>query len=173
MVEDNYINQYSILHKQKPKYGASSEKLLKFVGEIIKNYGSKVILDYGCGKSNLTSMLEEDYNVKSYKYDPAIEEYSILPKCKIDFIICTDVLQHVPMYDIDRVLNKIKDISSNVLFYIKCAKNSTILPNGVYANCTVLTAKRWEKILKKYFKNVVQIKIQDKTSVCFTTKEGL
>ena len=109
----------------------------------------------------------KELNIKTFKYDPAIKEYEDLPDEKVDFVICTDVLQHVPIYDLDRVLAEIRKYSNNCFFYIRCTPYKTKLPNGEKANCTVYPAEWWEKQLRKYFTNIEKINNDDINSVSF------
>ena len=129
-----------------------------------------MILDYGCGKSKLLDLIKKNSKIKIFKYDPAIKKYSKLTKNKTDLVICTDVLQHVPLYDLDRVLKEIKSKGIYILFYIKCTNHKTKLPNGTYANCTVYDKKWWLEKLSNYYDDIKEIKISDLTSVCFIMK---
>ena len=152
-IEYNYIKQYEILHKQKPTYGMTSIKFYDDIEELIKKNNIKSILDYGCGKSKLIDRIMENYKVTTSKYDPAIEEYSNKPNSNYDLVICTDVLQHIPLFDLDKVLNNLKKYGELYFFHIRCTTYSTLLPNGEPANCTVHDQKWWKRKLNKYFEN--------------------
>lgn len=169
----DYINQYKILHKIKKNYGKTSLNLYDEIEKIINIITPTTILDYGCGKSKLVDYIKKNKNIKTYKYDPAIRKYSKLLKRDVDMIICTDVLQHVPLYDLDRVLNEITKKCKYCLFYIKCTNHSTILPNGNFANCTIHNKNWWKNKLNNYFKEIYEENINnDITSVFFVTKKG-
>lgn len=168
---EEYINQYKILYVQKPKYGMTSIKFYNDIIKIISEYNVKSILDYGCGKSELLDCIKRETKIDIYKYDPAILEYSKLPNGNVDFVICTDVLQHIPLYDLDRVLTEIKGFSMNCFFHIRCTPYHTLLPNGEFANCTVYPPKWWRKVLKKYFNSVYDIGTNDNDTVSFITRE--
>jgi hypothetical protein len=162
----DYIEQYRILHKEKPQYGKTSVKFLGEILEIIDDYKIQEILDYGCGKSDLLDKLKEQRNIKIYKYDPAIEQYSRLPHVKINLLICTDVLQHIPIFDLSRVLKEISNYNSLCFFHIRCTFYHTLLPNGEPANVTVRSKKWWLQELGKYFNNI-KTTFSDKDSVSF------
>lgn len=166
----DYIKQYELLYKIKKNYGKTSIKLYDMLKKIINDLNISSILDYGCGKSKLLDLIKKNSKIKIFKYDPAIKKYSTLTKNKTDLVICTDVLQHVPLYDLDRVLKEIKSKGIYILFYIKCTNHKTKLPNGTYANCTVYDKKWWLEKLSTYFYNIKEIKISDLTSVCFIMK---
>ena len=166
----DYIKQYELLYKIKKNYGKTSIKLYDMLKKIINDLNISSVLDYGCGKSKLLDLIKKNSKIKIFKYDPAIKKYSTLTKNKNDLVICTDVLQHVPLYDLDRVLKEIKSKGIYILFYIKCTNHKTKLPNGTYANCTVYDKKWWLEKLSTYFYNIKEIKISDLTSVCFIMK---
>lgn len=166
----DYIKQYELLYKIKKNYGKTSIKLYDMLKKIINDLNISSVLDYGCGKSKLLDLIKKNSKIKIFKYDPAIKKYSTLTKNKTDLVICSDVLQHVPLYDLDRVLKEIKSKGIYILFYIKCTNHKTKLPNGTYANCTVYDKKWWLEKLSTYFYNIKEIKISDLTSVCFIMK---
>lgn len=166
----SYIEQYRLLYKNKPEYGKTSLSLFPIVASLIRQMGCSEILDYGCGQSQLADVLEKKLNVFVYKYDPAIAKFSILPTRKFDFVICTDVLQHIPIKDLNEVLLQIKKYSSNCFFYIKCSKHHTLLPNGMLANCTVHSPKWWQTRLGLFFNIVTKMPTEDKTIASFVTK---
>ncbi len=166
----DYIKQYELLYKIKKNYGKTSIKLYDMLKKIINDLNISSVLDYGCGKSKLLDLIKKNSKIKIFKYDPAIKKYSTLTKNKTNLVICTDVLQHVPLYDLDRVLKEIKSKGIYILFYIKCTNHKTKLPNGTYANCTVYDKKWWLEKLSTYFYNIKEIKISDLTSVCFIMK---
>lgn len=166
----DYIKQYELLYKIKKNYGKTSIKLYDMLKKIINDLNILSVLDYGCGKSKLLDLIKKNKKIKIYRYDPAIKKYSKLTKNKTDLVICTDVLQHVPLYDLDRVLKEIKSKGIYILFYIKCTNHKTKLPNGTYANCTVYDKKWWLEKLSNYYDDIKEIKISDLTSVCFIMK---
>ncbi len=166
----DYIKQYELLYKIKKNYGKTSIKLYDMLEKIINDLNILSVLDYGCGKSKLLDLIKKNKKIKIYRYDPAIKKYSKLTKNKTDLVICTDVLQHVPLYDLDRVLKEIKSKGIYILFYIKCTNHKTKLPNKTYANCTVYDKKWWLEKLGNYYDDIKEIKISDLTSVCFIMK---
>lgn len=166
----DYIKQYELLYKRKKNYGKTSIKLYDMLKKIINDLNISSVLDYGCGKSKLLDLIKKNKKIKIYRYDPAIKKYSKLTKNKTDLVICTDVLQHVPLYDLDKVLKEIKSKGIYILFYIKCTNHKTKLPNKTYANCTVYDKKWWLEKLSNYYDDIKEIKISDLTSVCFIMK---
>ena len=127
----SYIKQYKILHSQQESYGSSSNIYFSEVCLMIDYLKPNSILGFGCGKGILANLISNKYsNIKVFKYDPAIEEYSTIPKEKIDFIINTDVLKHIPEQFLPEVLETISSLSSKVFFGLYHAPAAIILPNG-------------------------------------------
>lgn len=149
------IEQYRLLHKTMP-YGNTSESLKSFVLPFVRFLKPKSILDYGCGQSRLLEILRQESKVDAelYRFDPAIEEYEVLVPQKIDLIICTDVLEHIPEDGLDDVLKTIKAKSDNVIFTICCRKAVHNLPDGQNCHCTVKEKKWWILRLREYFPSI-------------------
>lgn len=166
----DYIEQYKLLYEIKPKYGKTSIELLDIIKPVVKNI--KSILDYGCGKSSLIDEISK-LGIDTYRYDPAIDEYSIKPNKEVDLIICTDVLQHVPIYDLDNVLKDIRSLSKSLFMKVKCTTHPTKLPNGEYANCTVYPKEWWINKIKEYYDKLEIIDWHDTDSIIILAKEDL
>lgn len=168
-MKSDYIEQYKIVHNQSESFGTSSIEFLHLANLIIQELQPGSILDYGCGKSSLIEELDINKNTKKYRYDPAIEEYSVLPVDRVDLIINTDVLEHIPEEHLDEILNNISGISENVFFNISNRLASQRLPNGENAHCTVKPPEWWENRLEKHFNLVQRLVSADKTASMFIT----
>ena len=152
---NDYLEQYKKLHKQY-KYGKSSEKLYNEILPLVKEINPKSILDYGCGQSKLIDMLPCE---QRYRYDPAVEEYSILSTTnQVDLVICIDVLEHIPLEDLNETLVMIRHFSNNVIFDIGIKPATHILPNGQNAHCTVKSIEWWIEYLKTFFPIITFVK---------------
>ena len=170
-MQEKYIEQYKLLYEIKPKYGASSVKLFDTIMPIIKEYNPVKVLDYGCGRSPLIDMIKENYeDIIPFRYDPVFEKFSALPNEKMDFVICTDVLQHVPVDDLDNTLLEITNLSKNCFFHIKCTDHPTKFPNGEPSNITVRDKEWWKNYLSKFFDCIEEVFYPDDTTVTFKTK---
>lgn len=169
-MNDHLIEQYKLLYEQKPNYGASSQKIFNIVLQVINQYKPNTILDYGCGRSRLLDMISEQIDVNIFKYDPVFEMYSQLPKQKVDFVICTDVLQHVPEIELFDNLFEISQLGDRCFFKIKCSDHPTCLPSGEPTNCTVHDKQWWKNFLYKYYSSIEEIFCSDNSSVIFLAK---
>tara|TARA_R110000796_G_scaffold162022_1_gene278801 strand:- start:2022 stop:2561 length:540 start_codon:yes stop_codon:yes gene_type:complete len=154
------IEQYKILHNQNPGYGNgynNSTLDLDHLNIFLKSNSSKLILDYGCGKGDLTKYLNKSYTC--YGYDPAIDEYNNEHKNKnFDTIICLDVLEHIPEGKINALLDHIKTYNVKSLYFIVSTRYAkTLLPDGRNCHETVKPKEWWQDIFKNAFinKNVI------------------
>ncbi|MEZ7956910.1 MAG: class I SAM-dependent methyltransferase [Rubritalea sp.] len=151
-IDENKIKQYQQLHKDDPSYGSTSLKFIDEVSLMINALKPKSILDYGCGKGTLIAEIERRYpEINCYRYDPSIQEYSALPVKDADLVINTDVLEHIPVADIDSVLREISSISKNAYFNLHHGKAATTLPSGENAHCTVKSPSWYSKKIATYF----------------------
>ena len=149
----NYLEEYKILHKNNPHYGASAGQFATEVRLVIDYLKPKTVLDFGCGKASLIKQIACNYpDVELYGYDPAIEGRDALPVEKADLVICIDVLEHIPEDVLPGVIEKIAAISDNVFFVLHHTLAYNVLPNGKNAHCTVKPPYWYYELLKKYFR---------------------
>lgn len=147
------IDAYRQMHSSQPGYGAGLRHY-EYIALIIKSYGFKSALDYGCGKGRMADSLNSSGLVVCSKYDPAIESICTKPEDKFDFVINTDVLEHVPKDLLDEVIGDFKVYSNTAVVIPHLGKAAAVLPNGENAHCTILTPDEWSDILKRHYKFV-------------------
>lgn len=145
-------------------------ELLPAIRPIIEFLKPKRILDYGCGKGNLVKALANKYpSIKVYGYDPAVEEFEKMPVDKVDLVICTDVLEHIPENELPDTVARIASLSENVFFHLHHAKAVAVLPNGENAHCTIYSPKQYADLLKKFFPTLNFLTgLNNVTSTCIT-----
>jgi hypothetical protein len=166
---EDLIAQYREVHRAKV-YGQTSELLM---GHILRQVAflppPRSILDYGCGQARTVDWLSRIYDATPYRYDPAIPDIATLPGVSADLVICTDVMEHIPLEDVDRVLTEIRAISARAFFNISCVKAAEVLPSGENAHCTVRPARWWATRLKARFDPVRKVRSITPNSVSFVT----
>ncbi|MBR3622280.1 MAG: methyltransferase domain-containing protein [Selenomonadaceae bacterium] len=151
----NYINLYRKKHENKVSYGRGATYLMPQIILFIDLIKCTSILDYGCGKGDLVRALQIKYpNMNVVGYDPAVSEYAAFPYEKFDFIICTDVLEHIPENELNTVIEKMSHLSSNIFFHLHHAEAAEKLDNGENAHCTIKPREWYHDLFKHYF-NVV------------------
>ena len=157
-----------MLHKVNRDFGTSSVHLYKTIKKCIEIYRPQSIIDYGCGKGLLKAVIEKDFNLTCYNYDPYVSAHSSMPPLNTyDLLINTDVLEHVPEADVDTILGQMANISKIAFFNISCRKAGTILPNGENAHCTIYPPRWWQHKLAQHFGNVCEIDTDDLTACTF------
>ncbi len=169
MSEKKKVNLYNKLYEINKDYNRNLKPMYRIIKSSI-NFNINSFLDYGCGKSNLTEIFSQNNNIQTYKYDPAIKEFSNLKNgLKVDLVANCDVMEHIPEDEIDGVLMDISKISNNVFFNIYLEKAETILPNGENAHCTVKPIQWWQNKILKYFSEANIVLSSYKNSVCIIT----
>ncbi|MEH6469135.1 MAG: hypothetical protein V7725_05935 [Porticoccus sp.] len=148
IVDKDLIKNYQEIHANK-EYGFTSIKYKEHIQACINDLKPKSILEFGCGQSVLIDNLVYDANY--HRYDPAVPKFSEIPVDKADFIINTDVLEHIPAKDLDEVMVKMKSITEHVFYNIATDYANEILPNGENAHCTVWPGEKWLELIKKYY----------------------
>lgn len=163
------IAQYRQVHAAKV-YGQTSELL---TGVILKQIAllPKIdsILDYGCGQARTADWIGKIHDAQVYKYDPAIPGLDTLPPVETDLVICTDVMEHIPLENVDTLLKEIRAISQNAFFNISCARAAEVLPNGENAHCTVRPPLWWKERLAKFWPNPRQVRSLTNNAVSLVT----
>jgi len=169
-MSEDYLEQYRILHSEKSDYGTSSLDYLDEACLVIDYLSPKTVLDFGCGKGSLLKELSVRYpKIEFYAYDPAIPGRDVLPIEKVDLIINTDVLEHIPEHQLPEIVEKIASISDNCFFSLHHALAYQILPNGKNAHCTVKPKEWYYNLFCQYFKTPYPLKAgRHEHSVCIT-----
>lgn len=148
------IEQYKQLHREEIRYAGDSTKIHKYnIGEFIESLDCKSILDFGCGKGNqyhIEKIHETNFRgVMPSLYDPAVEQYSVLPDGTFDAVMSTDVLEHIEEEDLDDVF-KLLYSKANKFVYHGIANFPAVvtLPDGRNAHVIQQPLDWWiEKIL--------------------------
>ena len=152
------LGQYRELHSR--FYGASAWLYLDAIAPQVFALNPSSILDYGCGRSDLVAHFWNDGKRRIAKYDAAIGAYETMPKEKFDLVLCTDVMEHVLMADIDQVFAEIRAKSKNALFTISMKPARAKLPDGRNAHVTLLNADEWTRWIKSVFGRAIRVPTQ-------------
>jgi hypothetical protein len=143
------VDQYKEMHKDENLYAGSALTLHK---ESIKQFlnitESKSILDYGCGKGIQyhKENIHNDYffGIMPSLYDPAVDQYSTLPSGNFDAVICTDVLEHIEVQDLDDIMQEIYSKATKFVYLGICnAPADSYLPDGRNSHVTLESFEWW------------------------------
>lgn len=143
---NEYLEQLKGLH-QKKSFGDRPDysKFKKW----IDMFSPQSIIDYGCGKGNLVESLKLEYNIVD-GYDPAIEKYQKINCTSYDFLLSTDVLEHIEYDYIDDVLSHMSSLfTKGAYIVIATTPANNILPDGRNAHLIQEQPEWWKnKILQ-------------------------
>lgn len=158
MISETYRAQLAQLHKEKEDFGTSSPMYAGMIRTIIRQYECGDLLDYGAGKQALKKALgiKEGY----FAYDPSIEEISAVPEAR-DLVVCTDVLEHVELGYVPKVIADLARCVRKVGFFaIHTGAALNVLPDGRNAHICQFPARWWLHHLIKHF-DIVQLNAEE------------
>lgn len=133
--------------------------------------GSGTILDFGCGsavhwhlkvpipgqKHKTTATEYFGARLKGfYRYDPAHPEYCEKPSGKFDIVMCTEVLEHVPLDEIPELLTELASYMKPdgfAVFSIPKGLSSNAFPDGENLHCTLMNTGEWNNLIDQYVPN--------------------
>lgn len=151
----DHIAAYKEMHSSR-FYGSSAAELhLNAVANVVRELKPITILDYGCGRSDLAAHFWRDGHRRIERYDPAIPAYKRMPEGKFDLVFCCDVMEHIPMVDVERVLREVRDKGDKAVFTISCKPSRARLPDGRNAHVTLLSKTEWMRWIGDLWKNVM------------------
>jgi hypothetical protein len=117
---------------------------------LFNNFQVKTLLDYGCGGSNYENAgFFQDQSAKTffelsdvYLYEPA---RNIDQRRQADAVVCFDVLEHVFIADVPRVIRELFTLANKLLIInVACYSARALLPNGENAHITVRPPFWWK-----------------------------
>lgn len=140
------------------------KKFNRYVKIVSEKKGYPIsVLDYGCGrplgtwryfKSN--QMLIRTWS----SYDPAVPGFDIRPIGKFDFIICADVVEHIPEEALEWVLDDMRSYLEDdgvIAIATTGDKAHKAFLDGENLHCTMKSLDEWRSILSAKFKNIIFI----------------
>lgn len=125
------------------------------VSQLAKRHGAVTVLDYGSAGGNTMKSVREHFwlppSVTEVCYDPFVEEFSKDPE-PADFVICTDVLEHVEQECTKAVLDHLASLTKKMIFLsIALRPANKQLSDGRNAHINLRTAEFWMKEVRKRF----------------------
>lgn len=113
LITESYRELNKLLHKASPMFGTSGKRYAGITRQLMDDYESSDVLDYGCGKRTLEATL----GFPIANYDPCIPALSARPDPH-DIVVCTDVLEHIEPDCLDEVLADIRRCTKKVAFLL-------------------------------------------------------
>ncbi len=147
LISPEYLETQKQLHENIPSYGTSSNQYAGEILELLAQIQGETILDYGCGKGDLATILGRTVR----EYDPAIPGKDAPPE-PADLVCCTDVLEHIEPDKLDAVLEDIRCLAKRAVFLvIDTGEAFKRLPDGRNAHLIIEDAKWWREKLDGKF----------------------
>ena len=150
LVTDEYLALLEHEHS-KGDWGTTSHLLAPRILPFLVASGSKEFLDYGAGRGTLKNAPEMQ-GYTAYEYDPAIAKISMTPE-PCDFVVCTDVLEHVEPDCLRNVMEDLKRLVVNKGYLIVALVPAfAVLKDGRNAHIMLRESSWWENFIGQYFK---------------------
>lgn len=151
---DDHIRLYMDMHSSRHYGNSATELHLDAAAKVVKALAPRSILDYGCGRSDLVAHFWLDGERRIARYDPAIPPIRRMPPNAFDLVLACDVMEHIPMAGVDRVLEEIRGKSEAAFFTISTKLARAKLPDGRNSHVTLLRHSEWGRWIKDYFQKV-------------------
>lgn len=144
------VAEYAKLHASQPYgKGGMSEPLRLRMAALVGDVNITSAVDYGCGRSNDAHNLWPSAEV--VKYAPAIPEYIKFPRRRFDIGLCTEVMEHIPLEEIDNTLWEMRCLSHRWLCTIHTAPAAQLLSTGENAHCLQRPLHWWKERFERIF----------------------
>lgn len=151
LISDKYRELNRQLHADNPAYGTSGAPWAPYVKQMVETEGHATVLDYGSGKGDLAAAMALT-GLTVAEYDPAVAGKDAAPE-PADFVICTDVLEHIEPVHLNAVLRDLRRVTKRKLFvHISTVTSKKTLADGRNAHLIVEKGAWWKPRLLRDFK---------------------
>ena len=170
LYKDMVVNGYERTDGSKVTSTYNDFELRKF-RSICKTHLQKkdieTVLDYGGGGSDWEAPNFEPSTNESAKqffkvkdvctYEPA---RNLFEKRKSDCVVCMDVLEHIHISDVPRVVDELFSLSKKLLVVnVACYKAAAMLPTGENAHITVRSPDWWKGLIDAISINYEEVEV--------------
>lgn len=150
LISDEYQALLTKKHDDKP-WGGAGKSWVPYILPLLNrlSYVPIEVLDFGCGRGTLKPALEElNPDVVVTEYDPGVAGKDVLEMHPVDFVVCTDVMEHVEEKFVVDTLRTINWLAVHgVFFNIDVALSKSFLPDGRNTHITIKPTKWWREML--------------------------
>lgn len=159
-MEDLISTEYKALltkkHDDKP-WGGAGHSWVPMIAPLLNRFGDGfTILDFGCGRGTFKREMEKlRPDAVITEYDPGVRGKDVLDWSCVDYVVCTDVMEHVEEEHVARTLATIDHLAKwGVFFNIDTAPSKSLLPDGRNTHITIRPADWWLDQLKEAFREM-------------------
>jgi len=148
------------------------------VKPLLTRFEVKSLLDFGCGGSDyLEPGFADDMNAKTFfdldevrLFEPA---RNIDQRQRSDAVFCFDVLEHIFIADVPRIVRELFDLADKLLVVnVACYPARALLPNGENAHITVRPPVWWKGIFDSIAIEYPDVAVQLWCSVGWRNAQG-
>ncbi len=133
----------------------------------ISNEKIKTVLDYGGGGSDWDAPgfdPETNQSAKQFFKVQKVQTFEpargLIEKRNADCVVCIDVLEHIFMEDIPKVITELFSLSKKLLIVnVACYEAAALLPNGENAHITVRSPDWWKGIFDSISSNYRDVEV--------------
>jgi hypothetical protein len=149
LISSQYRELNKRLHDDRADYGTSGKRYVPVVERLMAKYGTRDVLDYGCGKRTL----EKALGFEIHNYDPCIDGLDAPPQPH-DLVVSTDVLEHIEPGCLDAVLADIRRCTRKAAYLVIATRPAVkVLPDGRNAHLILESHEWWaERLLRARLK---------------------
>jgi hypothetical protein len=139
---DYLAGLYSEMHANGAFPGHSWRVHVDLLRRLVPDLDRLTIVDYGCGPHG---GLRQSLGEQVIPFDPFVEAFSTPPWDRdFDLLFSSDVLEHMPIGQIDRLIDKlVASRAQHVFLNISTRPAHKHLPNGANAHLTVKPTRWW------------------------------
>jgi hypothetical protein len=158
LISADYKRLLTHKHENKP-WGGAGKSWVPHILPLLNPLPTDpiTILDFGCGRGTFKPAIEELHpGVVVTEYDPGVPGKDVLPMVPVDYVVCTDVMEHVEeKYVVDtlRMINWLAIFG--VFFNIDTALSKSFLPDGRNTHITIKPSKWWREMLDMHIPEMV------------------
>lgn len=128
------------------------------IAELVRRTGAARLVDFGSGKGfqYLADRVHERWGgILPHCYDVGIEQLDRRPEGRFDGLICTDVLEHIFIADVERTLDEMFAMLRSdggpafAYFNIYCNTSGKTFEDGQSVHLTVRPPSWWHKVVMR------------------------
>ena len=153
-----YAQLQRLLHAE-GAYGVTGKNYIPTifhgVAQLAKRLPNVSVLDYGAAQGDTMRAVRDHLwlppNVTDHCYDPFVDDAAREPE-PADFVICTDVMEHVEPECTWAVLDHIQALTKRIVFFsISLKKANKVLADGRNAHVNLRTSEFWLREIQRRF----------------------